>query len=479
MKKSLFFTLLAFAFVSSCQKVENSSGTNPQKQQILYRRGDLTPQVWNGMLTFENEQHLKDYMDHLDSILTTPKDAVFDSTSIYDIDDLLDNIESSMGYTSLRATINHQFEVLNDEGWQSVNNIPEDHWMLGSINRHIYNQNGDVRVGDAIQHLFNKNYTIVISDGNLETLAKAHALQKNISTDGIDSAIFFGVFADDANVRVYNRNVIPTTVLTHSKWPIPLIDTDWTVNYSIDKMTQWDPCNTERTYRVSYVSLHAVNPSVADITLFNNNDKLDIFVSWGDGTTSTYSNQTISKQINGNQTWLFWPSSGWHTYTSPGNYTVTVYAKRPYHTSWVAKTTTTFNIPALLCSWSAKDNGTHWNYSSDGKQAYSSKTQTGQNWIGHVYFQATTKGYKWQNGSFKHKKVERLVAQLWGDLYQNCSNPYTSIAKAAWPYSAKKAEARKGTLVMGQENFTVMYSNHKLLYDNVYYSYDKFLYACQ
>lgn len=466
--------LFLFLFTSCKKPYSQTVSISPAK----FRTSNV-PSVENGMLVFQNEEHLSAYLEELDQFLATPENATFDSLSTYDIDEKLDSIEAAYGYTSLRATIEERWEELNEEGWTTTSDIPNDHWMLGSLNRHIFNSNGDIKVGAAIQHLFNKNYVIVIADGNLETLEKAHNLHLSDTAFENNPSFFFDVFSRDTTVQVYNRNETPIDILWKKYKNETLQDTTWSTTFMMERLSGSNPCANSRTFRAFGVSLHAVGYQDEDI--FPSGSKIDIWVDWGDGTTSTFPNQLVHRWVwngpNGWQTNFTWPSTASHTYSSAGTYTMKVKVKRPYHNSWVAESSQSYQVPQNNCTWKAKDNGVVWIYTDNGHQAISTKTQTGTNWIGYTYFEAETKGYHQNSGKFQNRKVYRIVAQLWGDLYHNCGTVYSTVAKADWPYHSKKAQARQGTLANDYSKFEIMYSNHKLEYYK-YYNIDRQLISC-
>gem|GEM_PF-3175512 len=482
-------SIIGFGIVS-CRKHTVKKDDQSKSISRYLREGDFMPTVENGMLVFVDEDQLDAYIQYVDStIVSRPEtyDTLANPADTLGVEARLDDWETQFSYASLRKKINQNFDALNEIGWEDVSQIPEDFYLHGSTVRSIYNADGDVKVGTTIQHLFNANYDIMITDGDLTTLQRAHNLTL------VDESELTNIFALDTNVIIFDRSVcIPVKLLHQELWKTTA-DTTWQANFGIG-FAGGTNCNKTRTYRLSSISL--VNTTVAPTTYYHSGDKLDIYVDWGDGTIASYTNQPIylnptsSGSGSGSTVTIDWPNTPGmtntipnHNYPAAGNYTVTVKVKRPYQGSYVASATKTFSLPISGCDNHTKRTSTYWKYTPDGAQAFSGQIIVDQNFWGHTYFEAESKGYHKKNGRYKHKKVERLVAQIWFNRYGGatsnpCDNFLASEATGQWPYHDKTVDAKKSGYVLGQDYWQTITSDHKLLYYGVYYDLTLTLNAC-
>jgi hypothetical protein len=180
-QKLLPLCLLVIAGIfSSCKKdasfvpVDKSLPAAEQNAKLM--KGDFTkmPGTVNGMLYFADEEQLSSYMDYLDNAVR--RDEGDKSGVSEDPDDILEDIESQIGFVSLRHVTNAAFQQLNEVGWESPDQIPEKHFIHDITMRSILNSNADLRVGDQITHYINKDYAVSIDADATEKLEAFHNL---------------------------------------------------------------------------------------------------------------------------------------------------------------------------------------------------------------------------------------------------------------------------------------------------------------
>lgn len=159
-KKILYTTaILAFA-LQSCKKEmiqrgDQLQGDNSQMKQLNYNYNDY-PSVVNGMLVFRDDAHYDNYLSFLDSLISNlnPNDTIQDEHSI------LQSVESTIGFTSLRNTTHAAFMNQNETGWQTLQSIPDEHFIQGPDIRSVLNNNLEVRIGNELLFYLNKDIAV-------------------------------------------------------------------------------------------------------------------------------------------------------------------------------------------------------------------------------------------------------------------------------------------------------------------------------
>ena len=90
MKNALFIPILLL--LAACTKNFELLPTENSRTEIDFRTP--TPSVWDGMLSFDDLEEATDYYKYLDTL----------TSSVGNIDSMLDIVESNYAYTSFRST---------------------------------------------------------------------------------------------------------------------------------------------------------------------------------------------------------------------------------------------------------------------------------------------------------------------------------------------------------------------------------------
>jgi len=456
----LFFNLV------SCKK---NNLINNNNNSISVMDFANMPVVSNGMLVFDDEAHLESYLVYLDSVC---KSDTTNPADTFSADAKLDVIEAGLtGFTSLRSSLNASEESFEGNGWGTVEAIPERHFLHGRLFHSVFNSQLNVKVGTAIHHLYSKDVSLVIWDGNSTSLGHANSLPSNLSLEDVKIE-----FATDQSVTVYNPEYAAVADLTVDYQNKTTADTTWKCKFTFDR--HYEPgggCNPNRKYKVSYVSLEA--DGVTSTGIYKNGDVLILEINWGDGTVE--SKFTTVQKVTSTPDYLLWgPSAAYafeHTYASVGNKSVTVKVRRPYHTTYVAEQTNYFNIPYNECGDFSLTKKTEWAYTLDGKWALRCISRTHQtiyNWSGFI---AETDAYEMRNGKYRSSKADRLVAQFWFDWACGSTGSYAS---ATWSNKDKHVECNKFKATIYENVYRYFNSNHKLLYNEQYRSHDMVIVRC-
>ncbi len=135
MRVLLFFCGLLF--MTSCQKelLTNSS---------ISTRSPVDPDEYDGMLWFDDFDHLDSYYDHLDTLISNP--------AVFDLDSMLELYESNFSYTSLRS-------VLYVDGFESGKSPVTTVCVVDDVRRSILNDEFELRIGDSIYVVYSINQT--------------------------------------------------------------------------------------------------------------------------------------------------------------------------------------------------------------------------------------------------------------------------------------------------------------------------------
>lgn len=133
------------------------------------------PIVENGMLYFKDNTSIFNYIEFLCSII----DSSDFSSSYISQNQALDLIEKQLGFVSLRAVTEEEFQRLNEIGWQRLEDIPDRHFIPDLATKSYLNENACVRIGNKITRYVCDRYSVTISVGNKLLLDQLIALSIN------------------------------------------------------------------------------------------------------------------------------------------------------------------------------------------------------------------------------------------------------------------------------------------------------------
>ena len=485
MKKQLCLKLIALCALVpilflSCRKTlkEEKQGTTDYTHLARTIPSSLVPTVTGGMLSFRDNAHFQSYIVYLNTEgvrcdTTNPADTI-------DGDQRLDSIELALGYTSLRSVINTQWDILNQTGWSDPKYAPDLFFIHDRGVLSVYNADRNVMVGGMVNHIHNDKVGIIIKNPTPALLSKVDRIPDSMDLDLILSD--FIANEDEDDIEAYPMNYEPVISIGGATSKITA-DTTWVANCYIDHRGYELVCsNNNRKYVATKIMLNidGVDP-FSLYTTSGDLGKLDVYVDWGDGTNNTYYGKSVRREFDGQNEVIRWAETDVHGYNSGGTKTITVKIKRPYHPNWVGEVQKTITIPTYECSvWASKSTGWWWAYSNDGQRAVSGIVETFQNWWGNPVFHSTSKAWKWQNGSFKHKKADQLVCQMWFDTYEYCNGNPSSHNLASWAFNDRTTDADIGwfNFVNWNATYAEINSNHRIWYNGAWVELNKKLLRC-
>ncbi len=146
MKYLISFGLL---LLLSCNKQDDSINGR------IHIRTSADPNVFHGMLWFDNINHLQRYYYFLDTLLANP--------NVFDIDSMLALYEENFDYTSLRSVLYEDSFTDADTARSTTNCVVDE------VRQSILNEDYSVRVGDSIYFKYSSNqvYFMHMDSSNL------------------------------------------------------------------------------------------------------------------------------------------------------------------------------------------------------------------------------------------------------------------------------------------------------------------------
>jgi len=166
LKQNMIISLVAIsAIMYSCSnptELEEDHQTSGYKGKL----NSNAPTLSDGMLVFTDDNSYQDYLDFLKSV-TNPSltdQQIFDyAKDPRDIDEIvLDSIENSIGFTSLRAVNYAKFKAENAIGWDKPELVPDYYDSSDRIEQSVLNQYGEVKIGSFIKKVLSDNKIVFI-----------------------------------------------------------------------------------------------------------------------------------------------------------------------------------------------------------------------------------------------------------------------------------------------------------------------------
>jgi hypothetical protein len=185
MKKNAigFITLLIAVFAISCKKETTETGTSPEKLKKISATYGYTdfPQIEDGTLVFRDNGHYDKYLDFLDTVIipTDPEDSTFDEHAI------LQDIENSIGFTSIRNISHAEFMRQDAIGWATLEEIQDEHFINSIDLRSVLNSRLEVKIGNDLIHYLNKDYMVRVDARQSDLVNKYRGLGNGATIDDI------------------------------------------------------------------------------------------------------------------------------------------------------------------------------------------------------------------------------------------------------------------------------------------------------
>lgn len=173
MKKLLVLTFLSLS-VLSCKKDHTATTQGTEKLRLLSGQYNFSnfPQHINGRMVFTDYNHFDQYMTFLGKTLENIRDEHV----------VLQDIEDGLGFTSIRKLSHEKFQQQNLTGWASIADIPDEHFVVGADLRSVLNTSLDMQIGDEIIHYVNKDFAVVVKEGQNALLEQFKALNQEQAT---------------------------------------------------------------------------------------------------------------------------------------------------------------------------------------------------------------------------------------------------------------------------------------------------------
>ncbi|RQO32498.1 hypothetical protein DBR32_02535 [Taibaiella sp. KBW10] len=178
-KLSIFALLIAGLAFTGCKKEFATEEHLPISLKTMSGTITNMPTVIDGMLYFETDDQYLQYVQGL-------KDAVENKEDDREDDEILNEIEASMGFNSLRKQRYTTFNIQNQTGWGKYEDIPEMN-EIDKVDQSIFNTKSEYKIGNKVYKKMNHKYDIVVdlsSNNAVEILNGARVLVEETEHKG-------------------------------------------------------------------------------------------------------------------------------------------------------------------------------------------------------------------------------------------------------------------------------------------------------
>jgi len=329
---------------TSCNKMDkkdNAAAESVQLKAISAKVGFTDyPAVEDGMLKFRDDDHYDAYLQFLDRAVSL---YAADSTdTVNDEHTVLQNIEGGLGFKSVRSISHNKFMEMNEVGWTTLEEIPEEHFINSADLRSTLSTTLDVKIGNDIIHYINRNFAVRVNENESGLIRQYHDLDENTTIDDlirIDiGQRFTTIYELTGDGRIWERELHPL-----GEWNI----------FRFER-TFPEPCNNPNLLKIRGIALKwNYEPGL----------EADFIVNYGDGTQEAKHSVYIS---DGYEVAPFT-----HQYPGPGSYILTVTA---YYNGQIAAQRTEEVIVSGNCA--IKEKNSWWHYavaSNDASRAVSGR----------------------------------------------------------------------------------------------------------
>lgn len=443
MKKMKLVAFLVLVLFAACKKnFENQ--TNNLASNVFSNFGGTTPQVDGGMLSFPNLDDYEAWLEYVDNSVrrdTTEVDTT-DTVTTYEI---MTQIEQDLGFYSLRKKLDDEFEILNQTGWASLDDIPVMHHIGDQTVLSTLNDYSEVKIGGKIYCYHYEGCEMVIEDETL--LPSIHAVLDDPGST-IDDIHLIDDVEQGVNITfAFDRESGEGTAMLK-----PTGADDYKQVYG--PVMQVNPCSP--TVQLSGTFGIIYKPT-------NTWVNAQYTVNWGDG------NNTLFFSTKAGQNHIVQ-----HTYASYGlkQITITAYISALNLTfRWTPPATNVF----MNCQHRSRNSGYVWKATPDNARAtrgYISVTNNGA--MARVY--GSTEAYKKSNNTWKKRKADRLRVEACGEILQpNCSPDFN---KCGITERRKDKFVQDGFNVGRYFKWVVIYGNNKIQHNGTWYNHHLPLQHC-
>lgn len=312
MKKSILVTAIGFVLLCtsimyvSCQKSSpDKPGTTTGSSKSLASLPPMSftpPTVTDGMLKFTDQAQYDQYEAYLQAVIEDNTDSTKGANEV------LQDVETGLGHTSLRRNTFLAYEAANATGWASVEEIPEEDWVTSITERSILNGQRRFRIGDEIIQFVTPTYIANIEAGHPDILTKLSALPVTASILDIlncdPTRFYLGVVS-----TVDNEEHRPTGAVGSGGG----ITVPWTTWIMQGTAVVLNHCTNPLQVKLTGLHLLHVPTSTAQQGFYT--------IDWGESLPTP---QTATSAFGNNNSLL---ADIHHIYAAPGTYTITVNVK--------------------------------------------------------------------------------------------------------------------------------------------------------
>lgn len=476
-KNVLVSLMLLIVTLLSCTKIEKkdkeldlaSANKLMSSQKNIYKYTDW-PSVNNGMLVFRDSTHLLNYITFLDSIIDPqnyPTPSLTDTGVEFDQDQLLQNVESVLGFTSIRNIAHAGFLRQNEIGWNTLEEVPKEHFINDILIRSILNAQLDMQVGNSYVHYINESLVVSVDETRPDLSASFHKFP--ISAQLVDII-----------------NIDPT----HQYSRIEQVTKEG-ISLVWDKIVRKPTGAGDKIVNLTYTQPDCNNP----LKVVFSNAELTKLVYDGNGNASDLPTAARFVINFGDNTPLLGPlnttiSSGNyyqviladfdHGYSNPGNYTVHIKAWKLSNNTSTPDAELDYPITVKIgqCKQIQKATDDEFHYTPYGGRAWSGKTSVlrTSNLLGTKIMRIVSETSSWLKSGSKWKQSN---ARIWSSVATTILDKDCNFNR----YRSGEGEGNKAKhLVVHRTDapywWSIVNTKHGIFYDNSWYYFDKIMNVC-
>jgi len=335
MKKLSLLVLSCLLFAIACKKPSETD----KSKSFGFMNGTSNvsmPYVENGMLVFKDMAAYYAYIAYLDDVTTNLSDnqeKLYESEENDPHEIILDSIEASLGFSSLRALYYEKFMTENLTGWTKVEDAPTYYTASKSAEQSTLNQDGEVKIGDKVKKVMSDDYEIFIEtqDATIYShlLNQAREIKFNYPNGNIPLEVLRSLD--------YTSRYLHIIDLSTSDRVFEPLDDEPIGGYAISGVIQYGNFCYGSFNEMTLKSFTLVNVT----SWFNGQPGGSPVVAYYD---INFGNGVSVNNVIGNQGNFGISFDKMYVYQAPGTYTVTVKAKLSLTGPYVATKNYTVNI---------------------------------------------------------------------------------------------------------------------------------------
>jgi hypothetical protein len=451
----------------SCKKTQNNQSAEMKKMSATVALSTSFPTMENGILTFKTQDQFTQYIAYLDSVIDPGN---YDSSMLlkqdFDQDGILDKIESTIGFNSIRRISHNNFIQLNEIGWDNLQDIPEEHFIHDAAIKSVLNVDLIVKVGNDYILYINKDLGVKVDASQKDLLEAFKKLSENATIYdvlSIDPTHQYSTSFEVMGTGIFDRNPSKTLsvgdlTIVNLTYNAPNCSKPLQTNFSnMQLMQEMD--------QGSYQSTSALEGTFV--------------VSFGDGSPQQTYHSTWGQYSN--HSYAIVPDFT-HTYPSAGTYTLHVHAvaNAVYYgaTSTTADRDYSVTVSATSCKKDVfRESEDEFHTVPDGSRAWSGKVTAGKV---RPWFSDKTRVISETSSWLKDgNKWKQSKAEIWHHLHterrDNGCNVLGQVDGDGWASNSKHISTNKTD---DPYYWSTVTTNHGIKYHDIWYYFGKSLSVC-